>query len=85
MISQKEDFQTVIRIFLEFRNKGASLSASDLSVLEEWEYHSVQPQFICHVMREMFLECQNKNKPFPKSLGKISKRIDNITKKMKEV
>ena len=80
-----KNFQTVVRVFIELRDKGTSLSGADLNVLDEWESQSIQPEFICKVMREIFLDCKEKNKPFPKNLTKISKNVMKIIKKMQDV
>ncbi len=81
----KTNFQIVVRVFIELRNKGASLSARDLDVLENWEKLGIDPNFICKVMYEMYTECEKKDIPFPKSFLKISKKVDTIIAKIKEI
>lgn len=79
------NFQNVVKVFIELRHKGLSLSAADLYILEQWESGKIDPDFICQVMLEMFAECQKKSKGFPKSFVKINKRVNHIIAKMKDV
>lgn len=77
-------YDIVAKVFIELRNKGVSLSALDLDILNQWETNSLDPQFICQVMGDVYRECQKKDKPFPKTLLHIAQRVDKILLKMRE-
>jgi len=79
------NYQAVVQVFIELRSKGVSLSAQDLDILEKWESRGITPRFICDVLFEIYKERERKNIQFPKSLNPISKRVDKIISKMREV
>lgn len=79
------NYDLVIKVFIEFRNKGVSLSAVDLDIVRQWEEKHLDPKFICQIMTEIYLENQKKSKSFPTSLRSIGHHIDKILNKMKEV
>lgn len=81
--SQSQTFDIVVKMFIEFRNRGVSLSALDLDILNQWENNSLSPQFICQVMLDMYAESQKNGKKFPVSFLRIAHRIEKILIKMR--
>lgn len=76
-------YNTVSKVFIALRNKGVSLTAFDLDVLNQWEKNSIDPNFICRVMCDISTEYQKSGKDFPKTLALIAYRIDKILVKMR--
>lgn len=82
--SSNSSYDIVVKVFIEFRNKGVSLSSLDLDTLEKWEKRSLDPQFLCQVMTTLYQENKINGKPFPKSLSNVAYHVDKILLKMKD-
>lgn len=75
----------IVHMFLELRGQGASLSASDVELLRDWEEIGVPADLICMVLLETREECERKKKHFPLSFRPISRKINQILLKQRDV
>jgi len=78
------NYDVVTKIFIEFRNKGVSLSSIDMDILNSWEQNGLDPNFICQIMTELYLDGKKKSRTFPTSLRPIDQHINKVLIKMKE-
>jgi hypothetical protein len=79
------EYSDLIHLFFHLRVSGMSLSSVDLEILSFWEKEGIKPEFIAKVMFEMKDECQEKGKIFPVTLVPISRKVNRILLKMREL
>ncbi|MBX9703785.1 MAG: hypothetical protein K2X39_06495 [Silvanigrellaceae bacterium] len=72
------DFSTVLHLFLELRNKGISLSAIDIEVVEKWQNLGLEPEFIVTTMLSIAQEYKEKGKLFPSTLSAVDHFIQTL-------
>lgn len=79
------EYSDLVNLFVDLRGRGVSLSTIDLDILQSWQKNDLSAHFIAKVMIEIADDCKIKKKHFPNSLEAISKKINKILLKMREV
>lgn len=78
------EYSELVNLFLDLRGRGMSLSTLDLDILQTWENHGLEIEFIAKVMIEISEECKNKKQIFPTTLQPISRKLNQVLQKMRE-
>jgi len=68
----------VVHLFLELRERGGTLSAHDLATLCRWQEQQISPEAVAEKMRQLYTNCQARQKAFPASLKVLETRLKRM-------